>query len=862
MPPRPPNKPPEGQAERPEAAEAERPAFRISTRAEAEAYKQWKAGVPGPFRSLVESVMTGKPPTPKETGLPRVDAFLRTAASSLADPNATLPADADPFMREFFEGLKTITTNEGPANALELLTSRDIPFETKSDIWKNHIASMVEWLADQDLTPPEEIAEEKQPEQPPQPPEGGGEEQGETAPGPQDDSLPPPETDEMQPSMDEMAEQKEKGGGKAYFTVTPFYGGYFRQNLYGEWDDATLKWKAKSTPEQPLAEQAADILSSRLLQGSVRGRQKIAIPLPYNWVVNGRSLQTSAPGEAVRLTQDGHGNAHIEIDADGVFSYNLIIGKRTEGKAVSLPPGETESRSASRLPGELAQKIVDLGKSKLTAAGRARMLIKAVRERLEYSNDSNMNAVYRADTVAYFERIWQEKKADCDVANTVAATALRPAGIPSRLATGYYVKNAAPGGKAEMTSGMGHAWLEVFDADAKQWFRADATPKGDPTLDEERPDEEPQQSGEGDYGEQEAEIMSDEDLEKLIESLEQGEGKAEASKTSQERGEEQFAREAGISEREAREVLEMFRRVREIKNEKGERIQQQLIGAWKQLVQSRRAEQKEYQGPVRMSEGDELTEPALAVIDIAAGEKNPSGFEKIERVEKRIKLFGGLDIYLAADLSGSMSEVDPESGRVKAELQRDAVMLYVDSLMQCAFLSRQAQGRLTAPLPIRVQITSFHGDVSTDLPLAASWGPKEQYALYKALVRTAGGGTPDASALRLIKERIEAEREVWEKARHKPGEQAPIAFVAAFLDGGSDNPSATKSALSELREAGTVAYGYGMTAAAKPIKAIYAPNSSVIETLDKLAPAVASDTIAVFQELYPSRVKGKAKKKR
>lgn len=854
--------PPEGRPERPESPEAERPAFRITTRAEAQAYKQWKTEVPGPFRALVESAIVGKPAAPKETGLPRVDAFLRTAAAALTDPKAALPAGADPAMHEFFKELKTITTNEGPANALDLLISRDVPFETKADIWKNHIASMVEWLADQDLSPPEKAPEETQPpEQPQQPPEESGEEQEETAPGPQDDSLPPPESAEMAPSMDEMDEKKEKGG-KAYFTVTPFYGGYFRQNLYDEWDDVTLKWRAKPTPEQPLAAQASDLLSSRLLHGRVRGRQKIAIPLPYNWVVNERSLQSSAPAEAVQLTQDGHGNAHLEIDADGVWSYSLTIGKRSEGKASSLPPGETESRSASRLPGELTQKIADLSKSKLTAASRARMLIKTVREHLEYSNDSSMNAVYRADPAAYFERIWQEKKADCDVVNTVAAAVLRAAGIPVRLAAGHYVKTAAPGGKAEMTSGTGHAWLEVYDPDAKQWFRADATPKGDPTLDEERPDEDRQQSGEGDYGEQEAEIMSDEELEKLMESLEQDEGGKSESKSSQERAEEQFAREAGISELEAKEVLDMFRRVREIKDEKGERIQQKLVTAWKQLIQSRKAEQKEYQGPVRMSEGDELTEPAIAVVDITAGEKNPSGFEKVERREKRLKLFGGLDIYLAADLSGSMSEVDPQSGRVKAELQRDAVMLYVDSLMQCAFLSRQAQGRLTAPLPIRVQLTSFHGDTSVDLPLAGQWGPKEQYAIYRALVRTAGGGTPDHAALRIIKERIQAERGAWEQARHKPGEQPPIAFVAAFLDGGSDNPSAVKIALRKLREEGTVVYGYGMTAAAKPVKAIYAPNSSVIETLDKLAPAVASDTLAVFQELYPERVKGKPKKKR
>ncbi len=824
------------------------------------AYRTWKKEVPKPFRELVESAMLGKPPKMKETGLPRVDAFLRAVAAALETPNAVPAVDADPVAHDFLEGLKTIATSEGPANALELLTSHDVPFATKVDIWKNHLSSMVEWLADQDVSPPEpeEEAQKESTEQP----EQTDAEQQESVPAPQDDSLPPPETDEFAPSMDELSKEKEKGESKAYFTVTPFHGGYFRQNLYSEWDEAELKWKKAPTVEKPLVEQEIETLSSRLLTGRVRGRQKIAIPVPYGWSVNTRTLQTSAPPDAIHLTEDGNGNVHLQIDADGVFSYSLNIGKREEGTPPQMPPTEIDKKIAARLPTELEQKITELAATKLSAAGRARFLLKVVREHLDYSNDSSMNAVYRADPAAYFERIWQEKKADCDVANTVGAAVLRKAGIPCRLATGHYVKKAASAEKAMMTSGTGHAWLEVYDADTGQWFHPDATPKDDPTLDEERPDEEQEPAGEGDYGEQEAEIMSDEDLEELIESLERSEDNArEENKTSEARVTETFAREAGCSEQQAKEVREMFQRVREMKDEKGERIQQKLIAAWRQLVQSRKGEKREYQGPVRMSEGDELTDPALAMIDHKAGERDVSGFERIRTREKRQKLFGGIDVYLMADLSGSMSEIDPESGRVKADLQRDAVMVYVDSLMQCAFLSRQSQGRLTAPLPIRIQLTSIHGDVSTDLPLAGTWGPKEQFALYQALMRTAGGGTPDHAALAEIKTKILSERGVWDKTQHKPGEQPPIAFVAAFLDGGSNNPSATKTALRELREAGTVVYGYGMTAAAKPIKAIYAPNASVIETLGTLAPAVAADTIAVFQALYPARVKGKPKKK-
>ncbi len=799
---------------------------------DAQIYKAWKMEVPAQFRRIVESAMIGKVHEYKPTGLPKVDGFLSALQGAIGGET---PKDS------FLQALRSIETETGTGDGVALLAGKDVPFATKFGIWQNHVAPIVEYLKEMDLAPPEDAPEDE-----------SLLEEKEAAETESDDSLPPPADDSLEPSMDEMEKGKE-GEPKAHFTVAPFYGGYHRQQVFSRWDAKALKWEKTPAKEaEQSAEKFAD-LSVRVLNGSVRGRDRIALPIPDGWAVSRDTLVTNAPPESVQLTRDENCGVYLKVEADGVFFYRIRNGKLSARRVMS-PPLPEDREIDAKLPKEAEGLIAETTRGKLSSAGKARLLLKSVREQLEYSNDSALSAEYRRSGADFFRRIWETKKADCDVTNTVAAAVLRKAGIPCRLGAGHYVKTKSHGDKAMMTSGTGHAWLYVWDEDARSWFRGDATPKGDPTMDDERPDEQ-QESGEGDYGEQEAEIMSDEKLDELIKKLEEAQGGPQEEKSSEVRLLEEFAEQAECSKEEAREVLEAFRRVRELKDAKGERIGQKLVNEWKKLVQNRMTKKRVYEGPVTMSEGDELEDPAMVKIDLRSGEKNPMGFEKLAVIEKREKLFGGLDVYLLLDASGSMSEIDPKTGRSKSELQRDFAMLYVDSLMQCAFLSRQAEGRLRAPLPIRAQVVSIHGNVSVDLSLVDKWNPKEKVGLYRAVMRTAGGGTPDHAGLATIEQAIMAQREAWKNKSHRPEEKPPLEFVVTTLDGGSDDPAAVQGVLGRMRGEGIVDFAYGMTAAAKPIEYIHAPNAKVTEDLESLPDLVSKNTLAVFKKMFPERIK-------
>ncbi len=832
--------------ERVSQPERSRVEVKFGSLAEAQAYASWRAEVPRAVRGIVEAGLYGKEPAFTRTGLPGVDAFLSALAEGVRHPAAKKETP--------ISYLRKIAQDEGTLDALAYLLNPKTSFTDRRNIWERHIKPVLEYYRAADLEAAEKMKREAEFENQ-NFEDAGAEALQENISSKQDsqgDNVPPPPNGSISPTMDEM--EKGEGEPRALYRVSPFWGGYYAEERCDIWNSRNFCWESTPQSTERVSRGRIDALAARDLTGKLRAGQDLAIPLAPGWTVDPESLKLPA-GISATFQRTPDGSMILRTRGEGIASYQIHIGLDLEPLTPQVPGAPVGMQEAPRLPQELDQLVRDVASSSTGSAAKARLLVKTVREHLEYSNDSSFNAQYRQDTSGYVERVWAAKKADCDVANSVALFALRAANLSARIVSGHFVKEKSKDGDAVLHDGSRHAWLEVWDDHAGRWFLADATPKGDPTLGDERPDEQ-SESGEGNYGEREAEIMSDEDLKKLIEELTRREKEIqEKIKTAEEETNEEFAEEAKCTPEKAAFVRDAFRRVRERKDAKNERLGEKMLREWQKLVTSRLAEREEYQGPVRRSEGDALMDPVSAYLDMTAGARDPSGYERVHHTEKREDLFGGLDIYLLLDLSGSMAEVDPVSGQVKADLQRDFALLYADTIMQCAFESRQSEADLEAPLPIRLQIVSIHGGASVDLPLTDRWGPKEQVVLYDAVHAYPTGGTPDHAGLHVIEQRILQEREVWKKKAYAAHEKPPIEFVPVCLDGGSDDLHRAHHMVNRLRSGGAIVYGYGMTAAAGPITATYAPNAKVVESLEQHAEIVAKDTIEVFKKLYPERVK-------
>lgn len=487
------------------------------------------------------------------------------------------------------------------------------------------------------------------------------------------------------------------------------------------------------------------------------------------------------------------------------------------------------------------QRAVDEAKASASAPfARACALKRFVKGALTYSNNKTMNTVYRGgDPAGYFLRIEEHKKADCDVGNSYAARLLAGAEIPFQMVDGHYVKTKDRTGAAVLSPGTGHAWLEVYDPETPGgrdggWHKLDATPPGDPNMDEGDPDEQDAEAlGEGDYGESDA--LSADELEQMIQEAAKELDRKE--RESKERAVAVFAEQAGsgCTPEEAKQILAQMDAARELRDREGRRIHDRLKAEFQKIVRENLRETLRYEAPVRMSQGTSLEDPVEAMLGIRAGEADPTGFGRERPKVEREQVYGGLDVVLVADGSGSMSLPMP-SKKSRWRAQQEVVFLAMDTLHEAAEDFRDARVRLLSPVDIRTGLVIFKaGGAKIHLPLGTAWGPKEQYTVWKALQENVGGGTPDHLGMDTAGEMLN-EKTVPGTVFEAPPRDERVRVVLEYSDGESDDATAFAASIAALRRGGIIADAYR-------------------KELDGYPAWVAEHVIAAAAKLLPQHVK-------
>ena len=826
--------------------------FEFGDSISAEEYLEWKGAVPPEFRRLVESSLKNAESSPSQTGLPLTDQFLNKFAEAIRAKDILDMAGIDKRVANLLKPMTRVETKGGYLNVFEALANPDISWNLKRKIYDTQVKTALEWLANRDLAELTKKAQEQEtkPKQTSEP--AGTEEQGQSGEGEgslrqaQDNADVPPTNEKVSPGGD-MGERKESEPARALFSVNPFYGGYYRQLRFNKMNSDTLDWqKPENEFSEPTAE-SFDVLGVRVIFGKIHGRAPLSIPLPYNWAIDADSLTTDAPEGSAEVLKNQEGLWYLKIDADGIFKYQIRASRK---QRLAEEPEPSKAEINGNLPEELKKEIEELKNKRFPKIKLKREIVKLVRSHLKYVTSNEINSYYKEKPQEFFDRVWQKKEANCFWANTLAARALAEVDNDWGYISGYSVREKDDQGNAILHSGNGHAWLEVWDEASQRAIRLDATPAGDPNVDQEQQEKELDgETGEGDYGDSE-ELASDSDVQKQIKDLKKKEGgnSKKKEKSGYDLMEQSFAELAECTPEQAKEFLKALERVREVKDENGEPISDLMKDEWRKIIEERKIESLDYRGPVRMDEGSRLEDPVSARIDIRARELNPTGFEKDELVEKTENDFGGLDIYFSFDLSGSMSQPDGASGRIKADVQRDVGLLFADSLMQLSYMTRQ-HGEESDLLPIKIMVTlaSDTGDVK--LHLTDKWGPKEQWAFYSALTQLARGGTPTHKTLEKIE--IDFDKELAElKKKNIPQAKLPIQYTAEISDGTPDDFNETESLHQKLKTKGMSIRSYtigGQSASADA--------AEPLETFSQLPKILAKDIIEQFRKLRPRKIK-------
>lgn len=794
----------------------------------------------------------------RSLGLPETDALVSDLVRAAQDTEFN---PIDQWRREVVEKLRhyqaaptppeSSTPEEGAlapeTDVLRLLASPETPSSMRGEFWDKEISGLIEYAHRRDLAmlretpphPPSHLTGLRSPL-----PQGEGEEKE----GVPELELPPPSQDKLKMSMDKMQELKEGEKPRGYFSVHPFWGGYVREQVYERYEGGD-QWGRSERRYEPAPNPQGLLKEERVYRGIVRGGEITELPMYYGFVADPATLRAS-------------GKAKILIDEEGLYVIDARAAQEVVRFTITIgqPKGWVPARSRVKPPEGLAVAHPWLGNQSRPAVDgltgdtmqKSRAVKRFVQGTLTYSDDETLNAVYLADPEGYFSAIEKHKKADCDVSNGYGAN-LRSAGkIKARMVAGHYVKMKDADGAAVMHSGSRHAWNETWDEVGQEWVRFDDTPPKDPTLDEDRPDEMSEdESGPGDYGEQDAKQITEEEFTAFKEKIEEAKRKAqEATASPEERQNKEFAEKAGCTPEQAKRVRQKIAEARALRDAQGRNVRDSMAEEFQKIVDSNLKDVVEYRGPVTRSQGDELDDKKMAAKDVRAGVADPLGYAR-EVIEQKItQEYGGMDVWLVVDRSGSMDEIDPLTNRPKKEEQQLAGFLTLDGVNAFSYKTEAAarQDLLLSPLSVRTGVVAFQGgNADVIKPSSGTWTEKEQYEVWSKMESNIGGGTP--AHLGLMKVRAEIERlRAGDKKRPGPPYQKPrLQVVMVFMDGGVDNEAAYLAEQKKLEDMGVYVSSWGMTESARTVEA-YPEGHCVVSAREMIDP-IAKHIVARAQEL-------------
>lgn len=679
---------------------------------------------------------------------------------------------------------------------------------------------------------------------------------------------PPDETNRSKPGVDPMERLKEGERATAIWKIQSAYDGYcnyYKEKTFSRWDNTTKEWvedyRYADVQTVPLSGNTdpkkgiIDLVKSATVEC---GRLKrLAVPYTHGF------HKIEAGGRNCRVQQDQNGDLVFLVEGTGEVEIKVFLAPDPNKKFTSKTGDIRIPNIPSEFTEETNNKLEEIKDKKRGNVARARAIVAYARSRIKYlapkdrAEADRYNAIYRTSEKGFAGAVDEIKNGDCDTVNTYFAALCAKLNIPVRHTVGHSV-NEDETGNLIINSGTGHGWSEVWDEIKKEWVLLDATPAGDPNLEEQESKKEKKHNP-GAFGGQEAVRPSDEELEALRKKL--AEHKEKLSYTKEER---QLAEAAGVELKEARQIVKEINEAERTRLPDGEPVVDALAKLFNAIVESRKSVAPVYDGPVRRREGGERIEDIVRhKIGMMAGETDPLSREKLEEETKEEKIIGGFDLYMVGDKSGSMQSTTEEGERLW-EMQRRAIYLIFSSLHRFERNTERAGLQKENSLSVRTQSISFRGanpnDIDLDKPLSPQFTAQDKVKLWRSLTEQ-GSGNGDVEALSIVYEQIKKEVEETEK---RGGKDNRLRLVIACSDGGYVGAEGQMQALAEaLHKLNVVVVGMGLTETAASVPVVMhnppASRGDIARDINDLPVLVAKHVVLEAVKLFPKKVQESAK---
>lgn len=260
--------------------------------------------------------------------------------------------------------------------------------------------------------------------------------------------------------------------------------GYYRMNTASRYyQDANL-WVLQRTVS---SNQQMDygVNTSIALSGTVKieGDSIIGLPGRGNYKLTKDSIKLTGDSVVYSLRPSTNGTYFLQFSKDDVGKTINISYSLGEADKIVIPQPSSDELKAMRtpmvdinsLPADTQQFLKSVAARKDLSTGiKAKVMEKHIQDNFLYSLNPQWSDYYDAGGLNFFKRLFEIKKADCDVANTALVAILRSQGIPARMVFGYRHVEGVAKTQDKIRGNEAHGWAEAYIGG--QWITLDATP--------------------------------------------------------------------------------------------------------------------------------------------------------------------------------------------------------------------------------------------------------------------------------------------------------------------------------------------------------------------------------------------------
>lgn len=698
-------------------------------------------------------------------------------------------------------------------SSMDALLSPDLSFSSKASWFEARFLPRLEFLERQEQAKkqkevPEEVEE-------PQPPTES------TPPSP----TPPQSEDEYE---QHRGREEKSEAADPLFIIDPGQSGYWETNSYDVVDETTGRQSKSPTLRIKTALSSTTQTFVDDTQRKVKGVSGINLfdlPLTPGFQMTQEGLST-LKSQGMEIFIDAEGHLNIRSPNDQSFEAQIAMTRAPLSQRVSAKDEVTTLQFPPEIDAEL-------GRIRAVSADSLEKLqnwIEFIQTNFKYPPDDQVEAMYQAvdRSGSRLEALVNGKLLDCYLAREIFIAGIKRLSVPDlewRAAVGHYVAGVKKDGTSHLHDGNRHAWVKIRTGKNNEWIIFDPTPPGDPIH-----------KGEGsmdEFDQFSPEPLSEQDLEQLTKEAKTKEDK-NIKKTTEDQYLLKFASDAGVPPEEARQILAELQQADQLKDREGRSIAARLDEQFNRIIETYTVQRQETAGMVEMSRGQDLEDPVSALVDIRAGNLDPLGFNKKRVIEEKEEQYGGLDLEIIGDGSGSMAQ--PAGGsEAKYITQRKMSYLLHRRLHRFSQKATRRQMRLTTPLKIRSSQYIFRGNkIEVVKPLTDEFTPPQMAVLWKKSAENIGGGTPAHLGLRAVLDRIPPDE------RQLLQDKKLLKVVALISDGGYDDSGRAQQLIDQLRALNVVVAEFNVA------------SSTAIENLPQ---NVADKVIEVTGQLMPQRIK-------